>query len=173
MLVCCEQPERQESQHFLGSFAEKLGQQLSIPLLLLPAQESWSGSLAEMKQPVTCLVAFVGSQPEPFLISPATVLLAALADRGPAHLHFVSLHSVLSQSDRTNPEQLVTRLYNRHPASKAGAVLLKEPYQTEKPESGREQYRTDVFVLATPLPGEDGNLLREMCAYPCLLIPSH
>src|SRR5258708_40262814 len=66
LLVCCEQLEPQGSQRFLGSFAEHLSRHLSIPLLLLPEQEPLHHTLAEWKEPITCLVAFAGSQPEPF-----------------------------------------------------------------------------------------------------------
>src|SRR5260370_30897360 len=96
LLVCCEQLEPQGSQRFLGSLAEHLSRHLSISLMLLPEQEPLHHTLAEWKEPIACLVAFAGSQPEPFLIQPAASLLAALSEHEPGHLHCVPLREVAS-----------------------------------------------------------------------------
>jgi len=169
LLVCCEQPEPRGSQQFLGSFAEQLSQRLSIPLLLLPAQEPLHGSLAEIQRPLTCLIGFAGAQPEPFLIQPAVSLLAAFSSQEPGRLHFVPLRSLLSRSARTPLEpQAPAPDAGQLQVSRRSAVLLKEVRLAAKPEDSS----VDVFILATPLPSEDGDVLREMRAYPRLLLPS-
>ena len=169
LLVCCEQQDLQHSSHFLSPFAKKLSSRLAVPLLLLPAHEPRSGSLLEQKYPLTCVVAFMGVQPEHFLISPATALLAGLANRKPAHLHFVPLRSVF---DGKAAEQPAVPFSQERVASRSGAALLKEPGQFRKTEQEGEQRRGDMFVLALPRPGDRSDLFWKMDAYPRLLIPT-
>jgi len=168
LLVCCEPRGLRASPHFPGSFAEKLSSRLSIPLLLLPAREPLAGFLGDNEQPVACLVAFAGSQPEAFLIPPATALLAALAHQGPAHLHFAPLCAVLSYSARTHAgQQAQTGSKERLLASKQGAVQLPEACLAT---NDRWHGRADVIALAVPFPDDD-DLLQEMYVCPRLLIP--
>lgn len=172
LLVCCEQREPQGSQRFLGSFAEHLSQHLSIPLLLLPEQEPLHHTLAEWKEPVTCLVAFAGSQPEPFLIQPAASLLAALSEHEPGHLHCVPLREVASLSAWTYLDQRTAAPAGQRRSSGRRAVLLQEAQRDEKSGGGKEPDQNAVCLLGMPLQDGDDDALREMCRYPRLLVPS-
>lgn len=172
LLVCCEQREPQGSQWFLGSFAEHLSQHLSIPLLLLPEQEPLHHTLAEWKEPVTCLVAFAGSQPEPFLIQPAASLLAALSEHEAGHLHCMPLREVASLSAWTHLDQRTAAPAGQRRSSGRSAVLLQEAQRDEKSGGGKEPDQNTVCILGMPLQDGDDDALREMCRYPRLLVSS-
>lgn len=172
LLVCCEQREPQGSQRLLGSFAEHLSQHLSIPLLLLPEQEPLHHPLAEWKEPVTCLVAFAGSQPEPFLIQPAASLLAAFSGHEPGHLHCVPLREVTSLSAWTHLDQRMAAPAGQQRSSGRRAVLLQDVQRDEKSGGRKEPDQNVVYILGMPLQDGDDDALREMCWYPRLLVPS-
>lgn len=172
LLVCCEQREPQGSHRFLGSFAEHLSQHLSIPLLLLPEQEPLHHTWAEWNDPITCLVAFAGSQPEPFLIQPAASLLAALSEHEPGHLHCVSLREAASLSVWTHLDQHIAAPAGQQRSSGRRAVLLQEAQRDAKSGGRKAPGQNAVCILGMPLQDGDDDALREMCRYPRLLVPS-
>lgn len=118
---------------FLGSFAEQLSQHLSIPLLLLPEQEPRHHSLAEWKEPITCLVVFAGSQPEPFLIQQAASLLAALSEHELGHLHFVPL----PRSRHSQPGRISISIWLHHLGS--SALSDETLFSSKKPKETKSQ----------------------------------
>jgi nucleotide-binding universal stress UspA family protein len=173
VLVCCAQPELGGFHHLLDPFVERLSQRLAIPLLLLPAQESLHHSLAEPGEPMSCLIAFPGSQPEPALIQPAASLLAALAGQEPGHLHCVPLRSVLSRSAMMHSElPVATSSPKQSRFSGRSAVLLKEAQVETRHVEKQEQQSYEVIVLGLPLPDIERDALREVATYPRLLVPS-
>ena len=173
VLVCCAQPELGGFHRLLDPFVEQLSQHLAIPLLLLPAQEPLHNPLLEPGEPITCLVAFTGSQPEPALIPPAASLLAALAGQQPGHLHCAPLRSVLSRSAMTHPDLPgAASSQNQQRFAGRSAVLLKEA-QTEARLAAKQAPRPrEVIVLGMPLFDTERDALREVARYPRLLVPS-
>ena len=166
LLVCCEQ-SLAGAQQFLGSFAEQLGQHLTIPFLLLPEQDH---TLAEWQGPLTCLVAFAGAQPESCLIQPAVSLLASQTERETGHLHFAPLRSVAANSTAICSDQQGTA-----PASepaRRSAVLLKEARTEQQVERGSQHLQNEIIVLGMPLRDGDQEALLDLCAYPRLFVPS-
>ena len=173
LLVCCEQPIPQGAHCFLGTFAEQLSRQISIPLFLLPAQETLHAFQAEPRRPLNCLAVFTGSRPEPFLIHPAAALLAALSDQEPGHLHFAPWRSVVSRSTRTHSAESATlTAHGQYLDVRKGAVLYAEDWIDEQPAGRVRVNQSDVLILETPLPLEQADSLQDMCTHPRLLVPT-
>ncbi|HEX7734188.1 MAG TPA: universal stress protein [Ktedonobacteraceae bacterium] len=178
LLVCCEQPACPGESCPLGPFAEQISHALDIPVLLLPEQEPLHHSLAEVSGPIGCLVAFTGLQPELALIPPATALLSALVGRRPGDLHVTPLRALQSQRtsersatlDYPDPRPMAS-VYKQQVQAGRGAVLLKGARTNGKREERKEQERHRVVVLSTPLHRADNDALREVAAYPRLLVP--
>jgi nucleotide-binding universal stress UspA family protein len=167
LLVCCAQPVFGEGHQLLDSFSEQLCQHLTIPLLLLPAQDHAYHSLVGTKLPMTCLVVFDGFQPEPALIPPVAALLTALAGQESGSLHFIPLHALSARSTRIHYHHRVTS-YEQERVPGRSTVLLKEA----RAEEHEEQESNDVYIMEMPLLDRESSAMRETVFYPRLLIPS-
>lgn len=174
LIVSCGLMNSLGPSSFFATLAGQISQRFSVPLLLLPAQEQQAHRfLAENRQPLTALVAFAGSQPEPFLIAPAAALLAALTTQMPGHLHFTPICLVQARLARTSVQQPPVGLQRgHHDVPSCNAVRVKEAPLAEKHANDEGYETTDVLVLETPLLREDEPLSRIVHAYPCLLVPS-
>lgn len=169
LLVCSEQQEPQATQQFLGAFIEQLIKDLPIPLLLIPGQ----GSLPlDSSAPNAFVVVFAGSQPEPYLIQPASALLAALTEQKLGHLHFVPLRSLLSPSIGTHPAQQAAAHDDNDQLSPAhSAVLLKKSQTNTIAGESWANNQNDAFILATSLVDEAGNSLLAISKHLRLFVP--
>ena len=122
---------------------------------------------------MTALVAFAGSQPEPFLIAPAAALLAALTTQMPRHFHFAPCHLAQARLNGTSIQQSPAGPHSgHHGVPLSNAVLVKEASSSEEQASDDGFEATDILVLESPFLHEDGSFSRLARTYPCLLVPS-